>query len=141
MGSIIPVIIGTAYAILEGKFIFVPFLITILGVGALHLGANLLNDYYDARGSDPINVRMTPFSGGSRVIQNGEIAPPIILVMSILFFALSLITAIWLTYIGRPLVLIIGVLGLLAGWSYSSPPLQFMSRGWGEVVIFLPLAP
>ena len=141
IGSLTPVLIGSAYASLEKQFFFVPFLITILGVGALHLGANLLNDYYDARGSDPINVRLTPFSGGSRVIQDKEISPVVILVMSLCFFSLGLACGLWLVYAGRPLVLMIGFLGFVAGWSYSSPPLQFMSRGLGETVIFFAFGP
>ena len=141
VGSVVPVLIGTAYAFFEKKFILIPFLVTIMGVGALHLAANLLNDYYDAKGSDPINVRLTPFSGGSRVIQDGELRAGVILAMSFFFLTIALASAIWLTYAGRPLVFPIGLLGLLAGWSYSAPPLQFMSRGWGEVVIFFAFGP
>lgn len=140
-GSIVPVLIAAGYAFLEKQFIFVPFLVSILGVGALHLGANLINDYYDARGSDPINIRFTPFSGGSRVIQNKEVAPGVILFMAIGFFALGLVCGIWLAGFGRPLVLVIGFLGLVAGWSYSSPPLQLMSRGLGEIAIFFAFGP
>jgi 1,4-dihydroxy-2-naphthoate octaprenyltransferase len=141
-GSIVPVIIGAAFAFKEGYlFSLSSFLLALLGVAGLHLGANLLNDYYDARGSDPINVRLTPFSGGSRVIQTGEIPPVVILLMALFFFSLSLACAIGLAYAGRPLVLFLGLLGLAAGWSYSAPPLQFMSRGWGEAVIFLAFGP
>lgn len=140
-GSIVPVIIAAAYAFVEKQFIFVSFLVSVLGVGALHLGANLINDYYDARGSDPINIRFTPFSGGSRVIQNKEIAPGVTLFMALLFFALGLGCGIWLARFGRPLVLVIGSLGLVAGWSYSSPPLQLMARGLGEMVIFFAFGP
>jgi 1,4-dihydroxy-2-naphthoate octaprenyltransferase len=140
-GSIVPVIIAAAYAFVEKQFIFFPFLVSVLGVGALHLGANLINDYYDARGSDPINIRLTPFSGGSRVIQNEEIAPGVILFMALLFFALGLGCGIWLARFGRPLVLVIGSLGLVAGWSYSSPPLQLMARGLGEMAIFFAFGP
>ena len=140
-GSIVPVIIASAYAVFEKQFMFVPFLITVLGVGALHLGANLINDYYDARGSDPINVHVTPFSGGSRVIQNREITPGVILAMAIGFFGLGLACGIWLALFGRPLALVIGFLGLMAGWAYSAPPLQLMSRGWGEMAIFFAFGP
>lgn len=140
-GSLVPVIIGSAFAFMKEQFYFSFFLITAFGVAALHLGANLLNDYYDARGSDPINLRLTPFSGGSRVIQNGEIAPWVVLSMALLFFGLGLASGIWLVYLGRPLVLAIGLLGFAAGWTYSAPPLQLMSRGWGEVLIFLAFGP
>ena len=140
-GSIIPVIIGACLSFSEREFSFPKALITIFGIGSLHLAANLLNDYYDARGSDPINLRVTPFSGGSRVIQNGEIGAGTILAMSIFFLSLALLSAIWLVQAGRPLVLPLGLLGLFAGWSYSATPLQFMSRGWGETLIFFAFGP
>ena len=141
VGSLIPVIIGSAFAFSEKSFSISFFLITALGVAALHLGANLLNDYCDARGSDSINVRLTPFSGGSRVIQNREIAPWTILLMSSFFFAFGLAVGIWLVYLGRPFVIAIGLFGFVAGWAYSAPPLQLMSRGWGEVLIFFAFGP
>ena len=141
VGSLIPVIIGSALALSEEIFSISFFLITALGVTALHLGANLLNDYCDARGSDSVNVRLTPFSGGSRVIQNKEIAPWTILLMSLVFFALGLVVGIWLIYLGRPFVIAIGLFGFAAGWAYSAPPLQLMSRGWGEVLIFFGFGP
>jgi len=140
-GSIVPVVIGTTFALTDKQFSISFFLITILGVSAIHLGANLLNDYYDARGSDPINIRLTPFSGGSRVIQNKEMAPGIVLFMAIAFFSIGLCAGLWLVYLGRPLVLFFGLLGFAAGWSYSSPPLQLMSRGFGEIVIFFAFGP
>jgi len=140
-GSLIPVIIGSALAFSGKIFSISFFLITALGVAALHLGANLLNDYCDARGSDSINVRLTPFSGGSRVIQNREIAPWTILLMSSFFFAFGLAVGIWLVYLGRPFVIAIGLFGFFAGWAYSAPPLQLMSRGWGEILIFFAFGP
>lgn len=140
-GSLVPVIIGTCYAVVEGHFLFFPFLITLIGVAGLHLGSNILNDYYDARGSDPVNIRLTPFSGGSRVIQDGLVKPAAMLTLSIFFFIIGLAAGVWLIVNGRPLVLLLGALGFLAGWSYSSPPLQLMSKGWGEVVIFLAFGP
>ena len=139
--SIVPVIIGSCLAFNDGHFFFSLFFITIIGIAALHLAANLLNDYYDARGSDPINIRLTPFSGGSRVIQNGEVTPGSILIMVFFFLALALASAGWLAYAGRPMVFLIGLLGLVAGWAYSAPPFQLMSRGWGEISIFFAFGP
>jgi len=140
-GSLVPVIIGSAYAFGQKSFSFSLFLVTAMGVAALHLGANLLNDFYDAKGSDPINFRLTPFSGGSRVIQDGRISAWFVLGMSFLFFLAALAAGMWLVSQGRPLVAIIGLLGLACGWAYSAPPLQLMSRGWGELVIFFAFGP
>jgi len=140
-GSITPILIGGGYAILQSSFDGPRFLLCLLGVGALHLGANLINDYYDARGSDPINWRLTPFSGGSRVIQDGTVPSRAVLAMAIGFFGLGLICGIALAFTGRPLVLIIGALGFGAGWSYSASPVQLMARGFGEIVIFFAFGP
>jgi 1,4-dihydroxy-2-naphthoate octaprenyltransferase len=140
-GSLVPVIIGTCLAITEGYFSLYNFIIALLGVASIHLAANLLNDYYDARGSDPINLRVTPYSGGSRVIQDGELKAATVLGMSILFLTLALASAICLIHAGRFLVIPLGLLGILAGWSYSAPPLQLMSRGWGEAIIFFAFGP
>lgn len=140
-GSVVPVLIGAGLAFSRGLWDLPLLGITVLGVVCLHLGANLLNDYYDAKGSDPINVKITPFSGGSRVIQQGEVRAVVVLVMAMAFFLLALLCAVFLVKEGRPLVLLIGGVGLFAGWSYSAPPLQLMMRGWGEVVIFLAFGP
>ncbi len=140
-GSFVPVIIGGGLAYERNAFVLIYFIVTLIGVAGLHLGANLINDYYDAGGSDPINMRLTPFSGGSRVIQNGEMARTAILKLALMFFFVGVLSGLWLAFMGRPLVFVIGLMGLAAGWTYSAPPLQLMSRGWGEIVIFLAFGP
>jgi len=140
-GSIIPVITAAAFAFHRGSFSLLPLVIAIIGVGALHLGSNLINDYYDSKGSDPINIRLTPFSGGSRVIQENEIQANTILALSIVFFSIGVACGLWFTFWGRPYVLMIGLFGLLAGWAYSSPPFSLMSHGLGETLIFFAFGP
>ena len=122
-------------------FPWLEFLAALVGVGCLHLGANLINDYFDAKGSDPINKRFTPFSGGSRVIQDGLLGESAVLTMSIGFFAAAFVIGLALIIIGRPWVALVGLLGFLAGWLYSADPLQLMSRGLGEVIIFFAFGP
>ena len=44
----------------------------LIGVMLINGGTNLANDYYDhTSGADAANPNPTPFSGGSRAIQNG----------------------------------------------------------------------
>ena len=140
-GSIIPVILGAAWALRFNSFSLQLFLICVAGMAALHSGANLINDYFDSQGSDPVNRRITPFSGGSRAIQDGGVPPGVVVVMALFCFAVGSGVGIWLVWLGRPLVMLIGLLGLGGAWAYSAPPLQLMSRGWGEVVIFFAFGP
>ncbi len=110
-------------------------------MAALQLGANLINDYYDSLGSDPLNLHVTPFSGGSRVIQNREMSPGQVRALAYLFLALGAACGLSLIYLGRPWVALVGLLGLAAALGYSVSPLQLMSGGLGEFLIFLAFGP
>lgn len=141
-GSLFPVAAATALAYFTDhtwNFLFLG--LTALGVAALHLGANLINDYYDALGSDPLNLYVTPFSGGSRVIQNGELSPGRVKIMAYLLLGLGVGCGLALISLGRPWVALVGLLGLAAALCYSASPVQLMSVGLGEFIIFLAFGP
>lgn len=141
-GSLMPVAVGAALAFwAERSWDALSFGLTLLGVGALHLGGNLINDYFDAPGSDPINLQLTPFSGGSRVIQNQQMSATTVKLTAYFCFALGIAAGLGLIYLGRPLVGVLGLLGLLAGYCYSASPMQLMSRGLGELTIFFAFGP
>jgi 1,4-dihydroxy-2-naphthoate octaprenyltransferase len=141
-GSLLPVTAATALVYwLHQTFNFGFFCLTLLGVAALHLGANLINDYYDSFGSDPLNRNFTPFSGGSRVIQNGELAAETVKTLAYFFLAVGVVCGLTLIYFDRPWVAVFGFLGLLAGFCYSASPVALMSLGLGEILIFLAFGP
>ncbi|MBM4294214.1 MAG: prenyltransferase [Deltaproteobacteria bacterium] len=136
-GSLFPVAVATALAYqIQGTWRPGLFCLTVLGVGALHLGANLLNDYYDSFGSDPLNIYATPFSGGSRVIQNQEMSALAVRNLAYALLGLGAACGLALIYLGRPAVAFLGLVGLAAGYLYSASPVQLMSAGWGEFAIF-----
>ena len=110
-------------------------------MAGLHLGANLINDYYDSFGSDPLNRNVTPFSGGSRVIQNRELDADIVKTLAYFFLAVGAVCGLALIYAGRAWVAVFGSLGLLAGFCYSASPVALMSLGLGEFLIFLAFGP
>lgn len=140
-GSLFPVAVAGALAYhQQGSWSPILLGLTFLGVAALHLGSNLLNDYYDSFGSDPLNIHATPFSGGSRVIQDGELSAKVRF-MAFLFLALGGGCGLTLFFLGRPWVAVLGTLGFLAGYLYSASPLQLMSAGLGEAAIFLAFGP
>jgi 1,4-dihydroxy-2-naphthoate polyprenyltransferase len=141
-GSLFPVAAATALGYLTDRAwnpLF--FMLTVLGVAALHLGANLINDYYDSFGSDPINLNVTPFSGGSRVIQDRLMSPGQVRTLAYLLFALGVGCGLALIFGGRPWVALVGLLGLAAAIFYSASPMQLMSAGLGEGLIFLAFGP
>jgi 1,4-dihydroxy-2-naphthoate octaprenyltransferase len=140
-GSLIPVILAGAFSWLHGSVDIGRLIVVLLGVGSLHLGANMINDYYDDPGSDRINLHPTPFSGGSRVIQDQLMDAKTVWGMAMGFFLLGTACGVWLALTGRPFVVVIGLMGFLAGYLYSAAPISLMSRGLGELTIFLAFGP
>ncbi len=140
--SAIPVLVGTALAWnLTGKFSFYKFILTLVGVPLFNAGTNLANDYYDHKtGNDEINTNLTPFSGGSRVIQNGLVPPKHMLIGSFLFFGLGSIIGLYLNAVTPGnLILFLGIFGFLSGFLYTFTPILIGYRGWGELLVGLNL--
>ncbi|MEW6187607.1 MAG: 1,4-dihydroxy-2-naphthoate octaprenyltransferase [Thermodesulfobacteriota bacterium] len=140
-GSLIPVLLAAGLAFHHGFFLWVELLLVLVGVGSLHLAANLINDFFDAKGSDLLNLHPTPFSGGSRVIPEALLSSRKVLSMALFFFGLGSLSGLVLLGFGHYYVALIGLLGLLAGLLYSVEPFKFMSRGFGELSIFLAFGP
>jgi len=140
--SAIPVLVGTALAWnMTGKFSLSKFILVLVGVPLFNAGTNLANDYYDHKtGNDEINTRATPFSGGSRVIQNGVIPPKHMLIGSFLFFGLGSVIGLYLNAVSPGnLILYLGIFGLLTGFFYTATPVLIGYRGVGEFLVGLNL--
>ncbi|MDO8788146.1 MAG: prenyltransferase [Sulfuritalea sp.] len=102
-----------------------------------HAGANVINDYYDSlSGCDGANAeRQFPFTGGSRFIQNGVLSSRATGIFGYSLLAAVVPAGLWLTAASGPELMLIGLAGLVAGWSYSAPPLKLQSRGLGEFAV------
>lgn len=109
----------------------------------LHLGANMLNDYFDHRtGNDAANRKFSPFNGGSRVIQEGLLRPMQILRTGIGFLIGALASGAALTFLMRsPIVPVLGLIGLTSGVGYTAAPFAWGYRGIGELVVGLNFGP
>jgi 1,4-dihydroxy-2-naphthoate octaprenyltransferase len=140
----LPVLLGAFAAYSKtGDLSFPRLGLTLSGVLCLHLGANLANDYFDeVTGCDRANPEPTPFSGGSRVIQEGLVPARTILAVSILFFAAGLVHGLVLnSMVPGNLVLVLGVAGIGLAALYTAVPIKLSYRGVGEVTVFLAFGP
>ncbi len=141
-GSLMPVAATAALVYLHrGSLSLRHLFLTALGVAALHTGGNLINDYYDSFGSDPLNPVESPYSGGSRVIIRGELSALTVRNLAYGFLALGVLCGLALVGAGRPGVALVGLAGLLFAYLYSAAPVQLMSLGLGELTIFLAFGP
>jgi len=136
--SVLPLLIGTAWGWQEaGAFNGVVFLLALLTTVFVHGTANVLNDVFDdISGNDRINeARISPYTGGSRFIQNGILSVSqmfrfgMVLMILGAFFGTAL-----LSYTG-PAVISFGAVGVALGLLYSAPPVSLSARGLGELAV------
>jgi len=136
--TIIPVLLGTVIAWVHiGQTFWIKLLLTLIGVVFVHAGTNLLNDYYDHKSkNDELNLNPTPFSGGSRVIQEGLIPPQRILYSGLMFLGLGGVVGLYLNSVSRGnIILILGLVGVFLGFFYTAEPLRIGYLGIGELAV------
>lgn len=140
--SIIPTLVGAALAEQEG-FFKMRFLLSAVAIVLFeHAGANLLNDYFDADGSDMLNQTPTPFSGGSRCIQKGTLSKQKCLKGSVFCYTISTLLALLISiWRNQPLILPLSLAGAALGVTYSLSWTNGMGRGWGELAVGLAFGP
>lgn len=140
VASAAPVFVGSALGFATaGTFSLYLFILALLATMALHSGANLANDYFDHTSrNDWLNQNPTPFSGGSRFIQQGILSPKTILLIALLALIAGAAIGILIVLLTRSIfILILGLIGLLGGFFYTAPPVRLGYRSVGEPVIAL----
>jgi 1,4-dihydroxy-2-naphthoate octaprenyltransferase len=140
VASAAPILVGSflGYAT-AGTFNWTLFILALLGIMAIHSGANMANDYFDhISGNDWANKNPTPFSGGSRYIQEGTLSPKAVLFTALAALAVgSAMGVVIIVLTKSKFILILGLIGLLGGFFYTAPPLKLGYRYIGEFVIAL----
>lgn len=130
-----PLLLGQALAAAQGVAFSWDILLLCQAYGlAAQLFIVFANDVADVQ-TDTLNTTFTPFSGGSRVLVRGLLAPRELgraalvcaLLCLVLGATLRVLSGTW-----APAVLIL--LGLALLWAYSFPPLRLSYRGGGELL-------
>lgn len=111
------------------------------GVAACHAGSNLVNDYYDHLSTnDDINEYRSPFNGGSGCIQEGIVAPLSMRNAGLLCYFISIVFGIILSSLLNIWGLLLVLLGIAFGFSYSRfPGLSYY--GLGELMVGISFGP
>lgn len=116
--------------------------LTALGLMLIHFGTSSLNDYFDFRsGTDNINKTPTPYSGGSRVIQDGSLSPKSLLLGGSLFIAIGSLIGIYLSLLKGWPVFWLGLTGVFLGVGYVHPKINLSKRGIGELAVAIAFGP
>ena len=87
--SVVLIILGTAMAWNEGFFSWYRTVLALVGLVALHISVNVLNDYFDYRSGIDLATQRTPFSGGSGILPGGMLPPRSVLIFGLAAFAVA----------------------------------------------------
>jgi len=134
--SVAPVLVGTAAALPEA---FSPprFLLALAGSVAIQAGTNMLNEHFDhVQGLDLTRERRRDMT-----VQTGELAHAALFRGGVLAMALGAACGLVLVALTGPVLLLVGVLSVLAGYAYTARPLALGYRALGELTVFTFMGP
>lgn len=131
----ISVSVGTAMAAIHGPVSIALYLLALVSAVGLHAATNLINDYYDVRnGVDTVASATAQYRPHPLV--EGLLPPEQVRRVAYGLFALAAAIGLYLTAKAGPMVLWIGLVGLVAGLTYTAPPLKYKYVALGEVSVF-----
>ncbi len=135
---ILPILLGTVIA-WQQQFSMFYFCAALLSGILLHAAINVLNDYFDHLNHCDENNQtpLTPFAGGSRMIQNGILSPRQVHIYGMILLVAGILLGLMLVWQRGMPIFWIGLIGVLSGYFYSAPPFAWCSRGWGEILVGL----
>jgi 1,4-dihydroxy-2-naphthoate octaprenyltransferase len=137
--GVMPFILGGVLAWrLGGVFRWDVFAWGTLGVVLVMLATYYANEYWDVV-EDVLSARLGPsrFAGGSQVLPRGLLPRHAALWASLvsLLLAIGVALILQLGYRTGPWTIPFAIVGLLGGFFYSTRPVRWVSRGWGELWI------
>jgi 1,4-dihydroxy-2-naphthoate octaprenyltransferase len=141
---VVPVLSGSCVAWSEGFFHWGFFLLTLLGAVCVQAASNMSNDYFDhLSGADEDNRELTPFSGGSRVIQDGTLGARQVLIVSTILYLVGAAIGVCLALARGWPVLWLGLIGVFMAFFHNAPPfrLYYLVPGLGELAVGLGFGP
>jgi len=117
---VILVIYGSSVAFYHCYFNFSDFLIALIGLVALHIAVNVINDYYDYKSGIDLATKRTPFSGGSGVLPSGALKPEEVYRFGILCFIFGLLIGIYFLIVKGILLAPIIIIGAISVYFYTT---------------------
>lgn len=134
--SLALVFLGTSIAWYQGYFSLLYCVLALVGMLLVHISANTLNDYFDYKSGIDLEVKRTPFSGGSGILAAGLLTPASVGRFGLICFLLAIPIAIYFVIVRGWLLLPILLGGALCLLLYTT---HLTRLGLGELAAGLGL--
>lgn len=143
----LPALTAVALSVGGAQFNWIAAIVSIFGVMFLHLGLNLLDDWFDYKvGSAEARSKVTNEGFRGRMtkypyLTSGQATHSQLLkAVAVFLFLAAIMGAVAIVVRGWEIIWWV-IAGLVIGVSYSGGPLKLGFRGLGELVIFLMFGP
>ncbi len=137
MATIVPLLIGGAMGLSTHHFQPWAWAVMLVVAFSMQIGVNLLNEYFDyRRGLDDMDS-----VGIGGIIVTGEVKPQTVWRTALLIYGIALILGLLLVAYRGPVLLLMGLLGILGGFLYTSGPYPISSTPFGEIFVILIMGP
>ena len=135
--TVIPVCAGGALAAVNGKFEAIPFAAALAASMLIQSGTNVVNEVEDVRkGIDTItSPRASHAVLKGRVTERGAYA------FALGMGAVAIALGLYLAWLRGPIIIALGLIGLVGGYGYTMPPFQFKYRALGVPIVGLLTGP
>jgi 1,4-dihydroxy-2-naphthoate octaprenyltransferase len=132
-----PLGLAAVIALDQGVFELIPFVLALIGALLLQIGANLVNEYADfRRGADELKQ-----AGQGMIIKNQVLTPRDVLIGAIVTVVGGALIGLLLLFQSGPLLLWIGIGGVLVVITYTAGPFPLAYHGLGEITVAIFMGP
>lgn len=131
--SIAPVVVGTSVALHAGPVHWTAVAAAAWGAVWLQIGANFANDVFDHEKGADTESRLGP----PRAAQLGLLSPEQLKGAVGLALALAFLSGLYLTSVGGPVIIGIGIASMLCAVGYTGGPFPLAYNGLGDLAVFI----
>jgi 1,4-dihydroxy-2-naphthoate octaprenyltransferase len=133
----VPLGLAAAISLDDGTFQIVPFVLALIGALLLQIAANLINEYFDyRRGAEDLKQ-----AGQGMILKTGLLTPREVLIGAIVTVVGGALIGLFLLFQSGPLLLWIGLGGVLVVITYTAGPFPLAYNGLGEIAVFIFMGP
>lgn len=135
--SIIPVLIAAGLAYVNGKLDVGLAMVSLVASLLLQIGTNTINEIYDVRNG--VDTITSPRA--SQALLKGRIKEKTAFKLAFVSFGLAILLGVYLITQRGWVIALAGIIGLVLGYGYTAPPLQYKYKALGLPIIFLVFGP